>query len=138
MHTCSFDVGAGKYSPHLGSGPTGHEPGGGQCDSALILTGLRREEILLSRHEHLDLENGSLFPPKTKNGRSRHVGLNYAAIEVFKSAPRMDDSPWIFPGKYPMKPLNKRATILGDSGLFFFAAVIVQCCHAIGAYGANY
>jgi len=74
--------------------------------SALILTGLRREEILQSRHEHLDLERGSLFLPKTKNGRSRHVVLNDAAIAVFKSATRVGDSPWIFPGKDPMKPLN--------------------------------
>jgi integrase len=76
--------------------------------AALILTGLRREEILQSRHEHLDLEKGSLYLPKTKNGRSRHVVLNDAAIEVFKSAPRMLDSPWIFPGKDPMKPFNNR------------------------------
>lgn len=74
--------------------------------SALILTGLRREEILQSRHEHLDLEKGSLYLPKTKNGRSRHVVLNDAAIAVFESAPRIDDSPWIFPGKDPKKPLN--------------------------------
>ena len=74
--------------------------------SALILTGLRREEILQSRHENLDLEGASLYLPKTKNGKSRHVVLNDAAIEVFKNAPRVVGSPWIFPGKDPMKPLN--------------------------------
>jgi integrase len=74
--------------------------------SALVLTELRREEILQSRHVHLDLEKGSLYLPKTKNGRSRHVVLNDAAIAVFKNAPRIVGSPWIFPGKDPMKPLN--------------------------------
>ncbi|MBA5685927.1 site-specific integrase [Rugamonas apoptosis] len=74
--------------------------------SALILTGLRREEILRSRHEHLDLEKKSLFLPKTKSGKSRHVALNDAALQIFKSTPRIDGSPWIFPGKDPMKPLN--------------------------------
>lgn len=74
--------------------------------AALILTGLRREEVLQSRYEHLDLSKGSLYLPKTKNGRSRHVVLNDAALEVFKSAPRVPNSPWIFPGKDPMKPLN--------------------------------
>ncbi|WP_244937438.1 tyrosine-type recombinase/integrase, partial [Methylobacterium crusticola] len=78
----------------------------GHAISALILTGLRREEILQSRHEHLDLEKRSLYLPHTKSGRSRHVVLNDAAMEVFKSVPRAADSPWIFFGKNPMKPLN--------------------------------
>lgn len=75
---------------------------------ALILTGLRREEILKSRYEHLDLEKGSLYLPHTKSGRSRYVVLNDAAIEVFKSVPRIVDSPWIFPGRGTdgLKPLN--------------------------------
>jgi integrase len=78
--------------------------------SALILTGLRLEEIFQSRHEHLDLDKGSLYLPKPKNGRSLHVVLNDAAIDIFQSAPRMIDSPWIFPGKEPMKPLNNPTT----------------------------
>ena len=73
---------------------------------ALLLTGLRREEILKSRYEHLDLEKGSLFLPHTKSGRSRHVVLNDAAMVVFRRLPRVPGSPWIFPGKDPMKPLN--------------------------------
>lgn len=78
----------------------------GNAISALILTGLRREEVLRSRHEHLDLEKKSLYLPKTKNGRTRHVALNDAALKIFKTTPRIDGSPWIFPGKDPMKPLN--------------------------------
>jgi integrase len=92
----------------LAAAPLDMNPVAAHAICALILTGLRREEILQSRHEHLnlDLEKGSLYLPKTKNGRSRHVVLNDAAIAVFKSAPRVADSPWIFPGKDPMKPLN--------------------------------
>lgn len=78
----------------------------GHAVRALILTGLRREEILQSRHEHLDLEKRVLYLPHTKSGRSRHVVLNDAAVDVFKSVPRMPGSPWIFYGKDPMKPLN--------------------------------
>jgi integrase len=78
----------------------------GYAISALMLTGLRREEILKSRYEHLDLEKRLLYLPHTKSGRSRYVVLNDAAMEVFKSVPRVADSPWIFFGKDPMKPLN--------------------------------
>jgi integrase len=78
----------------------------GNAISALILTGLRREEILRSRHEHLDLEKKSLYLPKTKSGKSRHVALNDAALAIFKATPRINGSPWIFPGKDPTKPLN--------------------------------
>jgi integrase len=74
---------------------------GASSISALILTDVRREEILQSRHEHLDLEKGSLFLPKTRNGRSRHVVLNDAAIDVCKSAPRLDNSTWIFSWQRP-------------------------------------
>jgi integrase len=74
--------------------------------SALLLTGLRREEVLKSRYEHLDLEKCSLFLPHTKSGRSRHVVLNDAAMAVFRRLPRVPGSPWVFPGKNPMKPLN--------------------------------
>ena len=90
----------------LAVAPLDMNPVAASAISALLLTGLRREEILQSRHENLDLEKGLLFLPKTENGRSRYVVLNDAAIDVFKSAPRLDDSPWIFPGKDPMKPLN--------------------------------
>ena len=72
----------------------------------LLMTGLRREEVLKSRYEHLDLEKCSLFLPHTKSGRSRHVVLNDAAMAVFRRLPRVPGSPWIFPGTDATKPLN--------------------------------
>jgi len=72
----------------------------------LILTGVRREEALKARWEHIDLEKGLLFLPHTKSGRSRHVVLNDAALAVISSLPRVSESPWVFPGRDVMKPLN--------------------------------
>lgn len=46
----------------------------------LLLTGIRKEEGLKARWEHVDLEQGTLFLPDTKSGRSRHVLLNPAAL----------------------------------------------------------
>ena len=72
----------------------------------LILTGVRREECLQARWVDVDLEQGTLFLPKTKSGRSRYVVLNDAALQLLKELPRVEGSPWVFPGKDPKKPLN--------------------------------
>ncbi len=90
----------------LSVAPNDMNPVASSAICALILTGLRREEILQSRHENLNLVEGTLYLYKVKNGRPRTVVLNDAAIEVFKNVPRFPDSPWIFFGKDPMKPLN--------------------------------
>ncbi|WP_338648962.1 tyrosine-type recombinase/integrase [Pseudomonas sp. ML2-2023-3] len=71
----------------------------------LLLTGVRREEALQARWEHVDLEQATLFLPKTKSGRTRYVVLNDAARGLLADLPRVKDSPWVFPGKDPMKPL---------------------------------
>jgi integrase len=73
---------------------------------ALLMTGLRREEVLKSRKENLDIDKGRLYLPHTKSGRSRTVELNDAAIAVFKGLPNIATSPWLFPGKDTDKPLN--------------------------------
>lgn len=72
----------------------------------LLLTGCRREEILQARWEHVDLVGGTLYLPKTKSGRSRYVVLNDAALDLLKSLPKIETSPWVFPGRDPAKPLN--------------------------------
>jgi integrase len=72
----------------------------------LLLTGIRREECLTARWEHVDLEQRTLFLPHTKNGRSRTVFLNDAAAQLLASLPHINGSPWVFPGRDPAKPLN--------------------------------
>ena len=71
----------------------------------LLLTGVRREEALQALWEHVDLEQGTLFLPKTKSGRTRYVVLNDAARALLAELPRVKNAPWIFPGKDPRKPL---------------------------------
>jgi hypothetical protein len=48
----------------------------------LILTGARKRELLDAKWEHFDLEQRLWFIPVTKNGRSRHVPLSQAAIDI--------------------------------------------------------
>jgi len=81
-------------------------PVAGAAIMLLLLTGCRREEILQARYENLDLDQGLLFLPKTKSGKPRHVILNDAARALLSGLPRIDDSPWIFPGRFLGKPLN--------------------------------
>lgn len=72
----------------------------------LLLSGTRREEALHARWEHIDLDAALWYLPKTKNGKTRHVLLNIEAVELLRNHPRIDGSPWVFPGRDPSKPLN--------------------------------
>lgn len=72
----------------------------------LLFTGTRREEALQARWEHVDLDNALWFLPKTKSGKTRHVVLNEEALDLLRSHPRVNGSPWVFPGRDPSKPLN--------------------------------
>lgn len=56
----------------------------------LLLSGMRVSELLASRWENVDLDARSLFVPMSKNGRSRHVPLSRAAIDVLREMKRPD------------------------------------------------
>lgn len=53
-----------------------------------VLTGMRRGEILSLRWLDVDLSQGRLFLPQTKNGEGRMVYLNEGARAVLSSVPR--------------------------------------------------
>ncbi len=72
----------------------------------LLLTGCRREGIPQARYENLDLDQGLLLLPTTKPGKPRYVILNDAARALLSGMSRVDDSPWIFPGRFLGTPLN--------------------------------
>ena len=72
----------------------------------LLLSGTRREEALRARWEDIDLDTALWYLPKTKNGKTRHVLLNAEAVELLRNHPRVDGSPWVFPGRDPSLPLN--------------------------------
>lgn len=63
-------------------------------ESVIILaveTGMRRGELLAAMWDDLNLKDGTLFLPTTKNGHSRLVPLSPAALSVFKKLPRTGD-----------------------------------------------
>lgn len=63
----------------------------------LILTGMRREEVLSLQWRFVDMEAGVIRLPDTKTG-PRDVLLSVAAIEVLHSLPRAADNPYVLPG----------------------------------------
>lgn len=76
----------------------------------LLYTGCRRNEIMSLTWQQIHLDEGRLFLPVTKNGRSRTVHLNAKASEVLQDlAIRRDqeertrDSEYIFPSRQGTK-----------------------------------
>jgi len=70
----------------------------------LLLTGARVRELLDARWEHVDVERRVWLIPTSKTGRSRHVPLSTAALEVVAALPRFKDCPWLVPNPDTLKP----------------------------------
>jgi site-specific recombinase XerD len=66
-----------------------------------IYTGMRQSEQYGLRWSQVDFENRTVFLPKTKNGKPRHIPLNAVAIAAFerlKTKGALKGSP-VFPGR---------------------------------------
>jgi len=71
----------------------------------LLLTGVRRSEILAAKWADIDWDNKTLYVGKTKNGEPVLAPLSRAAIARLKLIPRLKDNPYIICGALPGKPL---------------------------------
>jgi len=69
----------------------------GPAVSLLLYTGMRVSELLSARWANVDLDRRTLFVPTSKTGRSRHVPLAKAAIDVIGGLPRKKDAVFLFP-----------------------------------------
>jgi integrase len=70
----------------------------------LLLTGLRKRELLDAKRADIDLDKKLWFIPTTKTGKPRAVPLSDVAISILMSVPRYGDCPWAFPNVATMKP----------------------------------
>ncbi len=70
----------------------------------LILLGCRKRELLDSRWSDFDLERRSWRIPISKSGKSRHVPLFKAALEVLAQLPRYEVCPYLLPNPATLKP----------------------------------
>jgi integrase len=71
----------------------------------LLLTGVRRSEILAARWSDVDWDNGTLYIGQTKNGEPVLTPLSQAAIARLNMIPRFEDNPYIICGEIPGEPL---------------------------------
>ena len=58
------------------------------CFWLLLLTGMRRSELLNCTRAQVDIKQRRIFLPDTKSGEPRYVPLNQAAVDVIEALPR--------------------------------------------------
>ena len=65
----------------------------------LLLTGLRRGELLNAKWSDIDWKQRTLSIPKTKNGEALLAPLSHAAISRLKAVPQLQGNPYIICGR---------------------------------------
>lgn len=70
----------------------------------LLLLGCRKRELLDSRWADFDLDRRTWKIPLAKSGKSRHVPLSKAALEVLAQLPRWEGCPYLVPNPKTLKP----------------------------------
>ena len=73
----------------------------------LLLTGARVSELLKAEWRHIDLERRAWLIPTSKTGKSRHVPLSQAAIDLIEQVPRFGVCPYVLPNPATLKPFSE-------------------------------
>lgn len=102
-HRYLSDQEIGKFIEAL---KTEENPVAAAAFELLLYTGVRRQEALDAKWEHIDLEKKVWFIPRSKSGKLRHVILNTMAIQLLQRQNRILGNPYIFPGKVKGQQIN--------------------------------
>jgi integrase len=65
----------------------------------LLLTGLRKQELLGARRDDIDWERAQLRLPITKSGEEQRIALSTPAIAILQATPELPNNPYILPGQ---------------------------------------
>ena len=72
----------------------------------LLLTGARISELLKAEWRNVDVERRLWLIPTSKTGKSRHVPLSQAALDVIEQLPRFKDCPYLVPNPRTQRPFT--------------------------------
>lgn len=72
----------------------------------LMFSGWRESEVLTLEWSNIDLASGTATLPDTKSGKSVRT-IPAPAREILAAQPRVQGSPYAFPGRDPMQPLRE-------------------------------
>lgn len=72
----------------------------------LLLTGVRKRELLDAKWEHVDLDRRAWLIPDSKTGKSRYVPLSQTALDVITGLPRYPKCPWLVPNPDTRLPFD--------------------------------
>jgi integrase len=90
----------------------------------MLLTGVRKGEVLGAQWSHVDLDARRWLLPETKNDEPRVVPLSVEAVQIIRDLPRRLGSPYLFPSpkdarepladlKRPWERIRRRARLHG-------------------------
>jgi integrase len=79
----------------------------------LALTFVRTGELVGATWDEIDLEGGTWIIPaaRMKMGNEHVVPLSRQAIEVLRAIPRIDGSPYVFPGRNAENPMSNNTML---------------------------
>lgn len=97
-----------KHRPKKWDAPIPADPIAVAAIRFLLLTGWRKQEALTLRWAVVDQLRASAVLPKTKTGKSARP-LGTAALELLDSLPRVEGSPFVFPGAQRTLPNGELA-----------------------------
>jgi len=63
----------------------------------LLLSGMRKQELLRAQWQNVDTERRTWKIPTTKTGKARHVPISLALLAILQSLPRWKDCPYVVP-----------------------------------------
>ena len=72
----------------------------------LLMLGCRKRELLDAQWEHFDLDRRSWRIPLSKSGKSRHVPLSSASVELLGQLPRWEGCPYVLPNPRTRRPFT--------------------------------
>jgi integrase len=85
---------------------TSHNPSLKHIVALVVLTGERLQDLLAARWDDIDFEASLWTILSPDSGKTRHVQLSTAAVDVFNNLPRWDDCPYAIANPRTKKPYH--------------------------------